>query len=87
MAPTRAELRRRIDQALGRGAADLVIKGARILNVATGDTLDEGDIAICGDWIVGTHDATTAACARSTRAAGSQHPASSTRTCTSRAAW
>jgi adenine deaminase len=55
MAPTRAELGRRIDQALGREPADLVIKGARILNVATG-TLDEGDVAICGDWIVGTHD-------------------------------
>jgi adenine deaminase len=52
---TRAELGRRIDQALGRGAADLVIKGARFLNVATGE-LDQGDIAICGDWIVGTHD-------------------------------
>ena len=53
---TRAELGRRIDQARGRGAADLVIKGARFLNVATGE-LDQGDIAICGDWIVGTHDA------------------------------
>jgi adenine deaminase len=52
---TKAELGRRIDQALGRGAADLVIKGARFLNVATGE-LDHGDIAICGDWIVGTHD-------------------------------
>ena len=52
---TKAELGRRIDQALGRGAADLVIKGARFLNVATGE-LDRGDIAICGDWIVGTHD-------------------------------
>ena len=55
MALDKPELRRRIDQALGRAAADLVIKGARILNVATG-TLDAGDIAICGDWIVGTHD-------------------------------
>jgi adenine deaminase len=55
MAPTRAELGRRIDQALGREPADLVIKGARILNVATG-ALDPGDIAICGDWIVGTHE-------------------------------
>ena len=52
---TKAELGRRIDQALGRGAADLVIKGVRFLNVATGE-LDQGDIAICGDWIVGTHD-------------------------------
>jgi adenine deaminase len=32
-----------------------VITGARFLNVATGE-LDAGDIAICGDWIVGTHD-------------------------------
>ena len=31
------------------------IRNARILNVATG-TLDEGDVAICGDTIVGTHD-------------------------------
>ena len=52
---TKAEFGRRIDQALGRGAADLVIKGARFLNVATGE-LDQGDVAICGDWIVGTHD-------------------------------
>jgi adenine deaminase len=52
---TKAELERRIDQALGRGAADLVIKGARLLNVATGE-LDSGDIAICGDWIVGTRE-------------------------------
>jgi adenine deaminase len=49
------DLGRRIDQGAGRQAADLVIKGARILNVATG-SLDTGDIAICGDWIVGTHD-------------------------------
>jgi adenine deaminase len=53
---TKTELGRRIDQARGRGAADLVIKGARFLNVATGE-LDQGDIALCGDWIVGTHDA------------------------------
>jgi adenine deaminase len=56
MGLTKAELGRRIDQALGRARADLVIKGTRLLNVATGE-LDEGDIAICGDWIVGTHDA------------------------------
>ena len=55
MALSRAALGRRIDQGLGRVEADLVIKGARILNVATG-TLDAGDIAICGGWIVGTHD-------------------------------
>ena len=51
----KAELGRRIDQALGRARADLVIKSGRFLNVATGE-LDQGDIAICGDWIVGTHD-------------------------------
>jgi len=50
------EIGRRIDQGLGRHDADLVIKGARILNVATG-TIEPGDIAICGDWIVGTYDA------------------------------
>jgi adenine deaminase len=49
------ELCRRIDQARGRERADLVIKGCRALNVATG-TLDHGDIAICGEWIVGTHE-------------------------------
>ena len=86
MAPTRAELCRRIDQALGREPADLVIKGARILNVATG-TLDEGDIAICGDWIVGTLRRLPRPRARSTPAAGSPPPASSTPTSTSRAAW
>ena len=52
---TKAELGRRIDQARGYAPADLVIKGARFLDVATGE-LDAGDIAICGDWIVGTHD-------------------------------
>jgi adenine deaminase len=56
MIVSKAELGRRIDQALGRERADLVIKGARFLNVATGE-LDGGDLAICGDWIVGTHDA------------------------------
>ncbi|MEZ5668365.1 MAG: adenine deaminase [Alphaproteobacteria bacterium] len=51
---SRQELDRRIDQALGRAEADLVIRGARFLNVATGE-LDRGDIAICGDTIVGTY--------------------------------
>jgi len=54
-AVTRRELGRRIDQGAGREPADLVIKNARILNTATG-TIDPGDIAICGDRIVGTHD-------------------------------
>jgi adenine deaminase len=49
-------LRRSIDQALGREPADLVIKGARLLNVITGE-LGAGDVAICGDRIVGTYAA------------------------------
>ncbi|HRI08318.1 MAG TPA: amidohydrolase family protein, partial [Nannocystaceae bacterium] len=49
------ELRRCIDQALGRAPADLVIKNARLLDVTTGAEID-GDIAICGDRIVGTHE-------------------------------
>ncbi len=48
-------LKRRIDQALGRTRADLVIKDTRFLNVVTGE-LAEGDIALCGDRIVGTYD-------------------------------
>ncbi|HFE45077.1 MAG TPA: adenine deaminase, partial [Nannocystis exedens] len=48
-------LKRRIDQALGRDRADRVIKNARLLNVITGE-FAEGDIAICGDRIVGTYE-------------------------------
>lgn len=48
-------LTRRIDQALGRQDADVVIKGARILDVATG-SLERGDVAVCEDRIVGTYD-------------------------------
>lgn len=55
IAETARFLERCIDQALGRGGADLVIKGARLLNVVTGELAD-GDIAICGDRIVGTYD-------------------------------
>ena len=52
---TRQDLARRIDQALGRDRADLVIRDTRFLNVATGE-LAEGDVAICGDTIVGTYE-------------------------------
>ncbi len=52
---TRELVARRIDQALGRMPADLVIKGARLLDFATGD-LRAGDIAITGERIVGTYD-------------------------------
>ncbi|HEY0837929.1 MAG TPA: adenine deaminase [Azospirillum sp.] len=51
----RAELTRRIDQALGGTRADLVIKDTRFLNVVTGE-IAQGDIAICGDRIVGTYE-------------------------------
>ncbi len=55
MSVSAESLGRRIEQGAGRGPADLVVRNARILNVATG-TLDPGDIAICGDTIVGTLD-------------------------------
>lgn len=48
-----AELSRRISQALGEVPAERVLRGARVLDLVTGD-LREGDIAICGDRIVGT---------------------------------
>jgi adenine deaminase len=48
-------LKRRIDQALGRRPADLVIKGARILDVATGELLS-GDVAMAGGVVVGICD-------------------------------
>ena len=51
----REVLERRIDQALGTAAADLVIRNARTLDLVTGE-LRAGDIAICGDRIVGTLD-------------------------------
>ena len=45
----------RIDQALAREPADLVIKNARLLNTATGRIEGPTDIAIAGDTVVGTH--------------------------------
>jgi adenine deaminase len=48
-------LERRIDQAMGRVPADLVVRNTRILNLVTGE-LQSGDIAVCGDTIVGTLD-------------------------------
>lgn len=44
-----------IDQALGHRKADLVIKDTRFLNVVTGE-MARGDIALCGDRIVGTYE-------------------------------
>ncbi|MFD1913759.1 adenine deaminase [Halodurantibacterium flavum] len=46
-------LERRIDQGRGAEPADLVLRGGRVLDLVTGDLL-EGDVAICGDTIVGT---------------------------------
>lgn len=51
-----AELARRIDQGSGREAADLVLRGARVLNTATGTIDGPCDVAICGELIVGTHE-------------------------------
>lgn len=51
-------LGRCIDQALGRIAADLVIRNTQFLDVITGE-LVKGDIAICDDRIVGTCESYT----------------------------
>ncbi|MBP2291711.1 adenine deaminase [Azospirillum rugosum] len=55
MTVSRDELKRRIGQALGEAKADLVIKNTRFLNVVTGE-IAEGDVAVCGDRIVGTYE-------------------------------
>ncbi|MEO5375899.1 MAG: adenine deaminase [Alphaproteobacteria bacterium] len=55
MPPTRDGLKRRIEQARGRARADLVIRDTRFLSVATGE-IARGDIAVCGDTIVGTYE-------------------------------
>lgn len=52
----KSAIARRIAQGAGREPADLVVKGVRLLDVVTGD-IDETDIAICGDTVVGTHAA------------------------------
>lgn len=49
-----ATLARRIAQGRGDEPADLVIRGARLFDLVTGD-LTPTDIALCGDTIVGTH--------------------------------
>ncbi len=50
---TAAALSRRIAQGRGDEPADLVIRGARLLDLVTG-ALTQTDIALCGDTIVGT---------------------------------
>lgn len=49
-----ATLARRIAQGRGDEPADLVIRGAKLFDLVTGD-LTETDIALCGDTIVGTN--------------------------------
>lgn len=48
-----ADLERRIAQARNDEPADLVLKGGQVLDLVTGALLS-GDVAICGDTIVGT---------------------------------
>ncbi|MDD3704355.1 MAG: adenine deaminase [Victivallaceae bacterium] len=50
---SRNELKVRISQALAEEPADLVIKNVDFLSVTTGEML-HGDIALCGNFIVGT---------------------------------
>lgn len=52
-------LESKIDQAAGRVQADVVLRGGRVFDLVTGAMLD-GDVAICGDTIVGTCGAYTA---------------------------
>jgi adenine deaminase len=46
------DLKSRVDVATGRVPADLVLRGGRIVNVLSNE-IHEGDVAICGDRIVG----------------------------------
>ena len=50
-----AGLEQRIAQGRGDEAADLVLRGGRVFDLVTGALL-EGDVAICGDTIVGVFD-------------------------------
>ncbi|MDP3961335.1 MAG: adenine deaminase [Pseudorhodobacter sp.] len=53
---TRPALSDLIDQGRGATPADLVLRGGRVFDLITGD-LVAGDVAICGDTIVGVFDA------------------------------
>ena len=50
-----SDLERRIDQGSGAERADIVLKGGRFLDLVSGELI-AGDIAICGDRIVGTRE-------------------------------
>lgn len=45
-------MKRRIDVAMGREKPDLVLKGAKVLNVFS-ERIEEKDVAICGGYIAG----------------------------------
>jgi adenine deaminase len=47
-----AELETRIAQARGDEPADLVLRAAQVFDLITGEMI-AGDVAICGDTIVG----------------------------------
>jgi adenine deaminase len=51
-----AQLETRIAQARGDEAADLVLRGAEVFDLITGEMI-AGDVAICGDTIVGVGEA------------------------------
>ncbi|NBD28724.1 MAG: adenine deaminase [Alphaproteobacteria bacterium] len=50
-----SDLEKRIEQGRGDAPADLVLRGGRVFDLVTGAML-EGDVAICGETIVGTCD-------------------------------
>lgn len=49
------EIKKRIETALGKKKADIVLKNGKYVNVFIGEVC-EGDIAICGDRVVGIGD-------------------------------
>lgn len=53
MPMTNSNLENRIEQGRGDAPADLVLRGGQVLDLVTGALL-KGDVAICGDTIVGT---------------------------------
>jgi len=53
---TQPPLARLIAQGRGDEPADLVLRGGRVLDMVSGELI-EGDVAICGGWIVGVGEA------------------------------
>ena len=56
-------LKRLIDVAMGRKKPDLILKGAKVLNVFT-EKLEEKDVALCGGLILGRAQIVPMSCAR-----------------------